>query len=539
MDGEDAASAYEDSNLELHFKRAENHVKYTLGRLTSQHNLQLDALYQQGSQGPCNQPKPRSSHEVIRWTAWNALGWMSKEMAQQAYIGLVKSLDPKFVVNRRQFRGHVVDSKKKQPSTSDSACGPDDSPGTHPHPKPMAINVSCYDDEDHHGDTCAGVYVKKQVASAATGGPGGAKGGIAGGFPGTAGGVSPQHQGTKHSHDGDGWPSQIDPFWNQNRDVPDVLGCKSALKRLTDNDFEQTTDGQNGPPTDDQIAAWEWSDHPPPPSRYTQVVARPRTLSTISDKSYLSSSEYEQLPPKSPQSPQSPQSPDSFVMSIASPTSTMSGGASADSESSLTPKSPLSPFLSSPHSPNSPMDALPKSPSGQNKVRSVAVPTRKTKKASQFEDLTMLPPTTEIFALAISPPVVEYTAPTKPSVTVHHTAIGNRTASELPIGPKTPTHYTHFAFPTLPTKPTNQPIGKGITIKPTEPPARRSSFDSVPVPKQLSVPKSPSSRRKSTGNAHHNADSRSVAGSTSSRRSSRSTTRPRGGPPPQIIMLGR
>lgn len=60
--------------------------------------LKLYALFKQASAGKCNDPKPGAFDFVgkAKWTAWNDLGDLSKNDAQQKYISYVNNLVDKF-----------------------------------------------------------------------------------------------------------------------------------------------------------------------------------------------------------------------------------------------------------------------------------------------------------------------------------------------------------------------------------------------------------------------------------------------------------
>merc|ERR1711970_714382 len=56
--------------------------------------LQMYALFKQSTEGKVNTSRPGMTNFVgrFKWDAWNSLGDMSKEEAQQAYIDLVEGL---------------------------------------------------------------------------------------------------------------------------------------------------------------------------------------------------------------------------------------------------------------------------------------------------------------------------------------------------------------------------------------------------------------------------------------------------------------
>ncbi|KFO33754.1 Enoyl-CoA delta isomerase 2, mitochondrial [Fukomys damarensis] len=58
--------------------------------------LKLYALYKQATEGPCNVPKPSVFNFIgkAKWDAWNALGRLPKETAQQNYVEFVSCLSP-------------------------------------------------------------------------------------------------------------------------------------------------------------------------------------------------------------------------------------------------------------------------------------------------------------------------------------------------------------------------------------------------------------------------------------------------------------
>ncbi|XP_022785341.1 enoyl-CoA delta isomerase 2, mitochondrial-like, partial [Stylophora pistillata] len=67
-------------NLEEEFQSASERTKTLKQDPGNDHKLKLYALFEQGSIGKCNSPKPGAFDFVgkAKWTAWNDLGDLSK-----------------------------------------------------------------------------------------------------------------------------------------------------------------------------------------------------------------------------------------------------------------------------------------------------------------------------------------------------------------------------------------------------------------------------------------------------------------------------
>lgn len=85
-------------NLEKEFQAASERSKILKQDPGNEHKLKLYALFKQGSIGKCNSPKPGAFDFVgkAKWSAWNDLGDLSKDDAQQKYVDYVKDLEAEF-----------------------------------------------------------------------------------------------------------------------------------------------------------------------------------------------------------------------------------------------------------------------------------------------------------------------------------------------------------------------------------------------------------------------------------------------------------
>ncbi|XP_022696404.1 acyl-CoA-binding domain-containing protein 6-like isoform X2 [Varroa jacobsoni] len=87
------------SELEIQFNEASRRVVGFAAKLDSFNALYLYARYKQATEGPCTTDRPSRWFDVKnkqKWDAWKALGKVSKDLAMQEYIALVKKLDPEF-----------------------------------------------------------------------------------------------------------------------------------------------------------------------------------------------------------------------------------------------------------------------------------------------------------------------------------------------------------------------------------------------------------------------------------------------------------
>ncbi|KAJ7374784.1 hypothetical protein OS493_005134 [Desmophyllum pertusum] len=101
-------------NMENEFQSASERSKTLKQDPGNEHKLKLYALFKQGSTGKCNSPKPGAFDFVAKakWTAWNDLGDLSKDDAQQKYIDYVNDLAVQF---------GTTDGGSKSPAPDDSA----------------------------------------------------------------------------------------------------------------------------------------------------------------------------------------------------------------------------------------------------------------------------------------------------------------------------------------------------------------------------------------------------------------------------------
>jgi acyl-CoA-binding protein len=94
----------EDDSLTDTFNKAANHLQNLLPNLDNQVLLSLYGYYKQGSQGPCNIPKPSwyDMKAKSKWEAWNKLGDMSQNEAKMIYVETIKKLDPDFTTATKE-----------------------------------------------------------------------------------------------------------------------------------------------------------------------------------------------------------------------------------------------------------------------------------------------------------------------------------------------------------------------------------------------------------------------------------------------------
>ncbi|EFA12151.1 acyl-CoA-binding domain-containing protein 6 [Tribolium castaneum] len=86
------------------FNKAANHLPNLLPNVDNHTLLSLYGYYKQGSQGPCNTPKPSwfDMKAKSKWEAWSKLGDMPQNKAKQIYIETIKTLDPTFNVPEKE-----------------------------------------------------------------------------------------------------------------------------------------------------------------------------------------------------------------------------------------------------------------------------------------------------------------------------------------------------------------------------------------------------------------------------------------------------
>lgn len=105
------------------FNKAANHLQNLLPNLDNQILLTLYGYYKQGSQGPCNTPKPSwyDMKAKSKWEAWNKLGDMPQNKAKEIYIETIKKLDPDFNVsaNESWVSVSVLQNKENVKQTGD------------------------------------------------------------------------------------------------------------------------------------------------------------------------------------------------------------------------------------------------------------------------------------------------------------------------------------------------------------------------------------------------------------------------------------
>lgn len=82
------------SDLKARFDKAADDIKKLSERPDNNTLLELYALYKQGAEGPASGPKPGFFDFVgtAKYEAWDKLGDMSQDEAQEKYIALVNKL---------------------------------------------------------------------------------------------------------------------------------------------------------------------------------------------------------------------------------------------------------------------------------------------------------------------------------------------------------------------------------------------------------------------------------------------------------------
>ncbi|XP_074027424.1 acyl-CoA-binding domain-containing protein 6 [Leptinotarsa decemlineata] len=84
--------------LSISFSKAADHLQKILPNVDNQTLLTLYGYYKQGTEGPCNTPKP-SWYDIrskAKWEAWHKLGDMPSKEAKTFYVENIKALDPSF-----------------------------------------------------------------------------------------------------------------------------------------------------------------------------------------------------------------------------------------------------------------------------------------------------------------------------------------------------------------------------------------------------------------------------------------------------------
>ncbi|XP_060662568.1 LOW QUALITY PROTEIN: acyl-CoA-binding domain-containing protein 6 [Drosophila nasuta] len=112
----------EQSELEQQFRLATNHVTAKANVYAAKDLLELYGLYKQATEGVCHTPRPSMLQMQARskWSAWQALGLMTKPEAQSAYIAKLRSIDEDYEVDSKQktpgrLNGWVVHSIESVP----------------------------------------------------------------------------------------------------------------------------------------------------------------------------------------------------------------------------------------------------------------------------------------------------------------------------------------------------------------------------------------------------------------------------------------
>jgi acyl-CoA-binding protein len=92
------SSSITEKQLQMDFDAAVAKARVTTG-VSNEHKKQIYALYKQATEGPLSEQQPTRSRPSMfdvtgraKYDSWNALGNMSKEEAQKAYIDLIASL---------------------------------------------------------------------------------------------------------------------------------------------------------------------------------------------------------------------------------------------------------------------------------------------------------------------------------------------------------------------------------------------------------------------------------------------------------------
>ncbi|KAF5273684.1 hypothetical protein FQA39_LY07374 [Lamprigera yunnana] len=88
----------EADELSEEFLKAAEHLKGLVSQLNEQILLNLYSYYKQGTEGPCNIPRPSwyNIKSKAKWDAWEKLGNMDPKDAKRSYIQLIKNLDSDF-----------------------------------------------------------------------------------------------------------------------------------------------------------------------------------------------------------------------------------------------------------------------------------------------------------------------------------------------------------------------------------------------------------------------------------------------------------
>lgn len=96
MDLDSALEDLETSELEQKFNAAAAYLQNIVANLESRDLLEFYGLYKQSTVGPCNIAKPGifSVQARQKWTAWNELGQLAKELAQQRYVDKLADIEP-------------------------------------------------------------------------------------------------------------------------------------------------------------------------------------------------------------------------------------------------------------------------------------------------------------------------------------------------------------------------------------------------------------------------------------------------------------
>lgn len=118
--GSDSDFSDEDvSALEKNFNQAAQHVRKLTSKLDNQQLLLLYGLYKQGTEGPCNVPKPGwlDGRGRRKWEAWRENGDMDINEAREKYISQVLKLDPGLTIQSDHFKESwvTVSSLRRSP----------------------------------------------------------------------------------------------------------------------------------------------------------------------------------------------------------------------------------------------------------------------------------------------------------------------------------------------------------------------------------------------------------------------------------------
>lgn len=101
------------TDIEANFNRAADYLQHLVNKLDSKALLKFYGLYKQATVGRCNVSKPGifNMQGRAKWSAWNDLGEMTKEVAMETYVRTLDEIEPEW--NASPSTGA---SKTKKPS---------------------------------------------------------------------------------------------------------------------------------------------------------------------------------------------------------------------------------------------------------------------------------------------------------------------------------------------------------------------------------------------------------------------------------------